>query len=76
MKLFAEIEAEVQALIAKAKAAWDAGDAELHRLLHIETRAKAAEAGASVSVSGQEDGVLVAHDPATAPQPPAGEPVP
>lgn len=63
VKLFAEIKADLKAIIAKAKAAWDAGEKELHSLFHAKAVAKAAEAGAAVSVSGKADGVLVAHDP-------------
>lgn len=81
MKLFTEIEAELKTILDKAKAAWDRGEKELHDVLHMKARDKAAEAGASISASGQADGVLVAHNPTVEhvageaePEAPAAEP--
>lgn len=58
MKLFSEIEAELKLLIDRAKAAWDRGEKELHDLLHGQAKEVAASADATVTPSGNQDGVL------------------
>jgi hypothetical protein len=73
-KLFTEIEAELKVLIDEAKVAFEKGEDAVFQALHIQARAKAAEAGAAVSLN--EGGVITAHDPAKAPAAPEPAPEP
>jgi hypothetical protein len=66
MKLFTDIEAELKLLVDKAKAAWDRGEKELHDLLHGQAKEVAASAAATVTPSGNQDGVLTVSPPAHA----------